>query len=105
LTRRCLSLGELLEKAEALLASPVRTEQEIEMSVASPVLAQLVDSATGGTITYLTREGRRLAAVVPADLAESLAPEPPAGFGTPTSARRLSRVVGVSAGVERDHAS
>jgi len=42
-------------------------------------LNQTVDAAAAaGTITYLTRDGRRIAAIVPADLAESLLPEPSA---------------------------
>jgi antitoxin (DNA-binding transcriptional repressor) of toxin-antitoxin stability system len=53
------------------------TDQEMEMPAGSPVLGQLVDAVANGTVTYLTQEGRRVAAVVPADLAESIVPARP----------------------------
>jgi transcriptional regulator with XRE-family HTH domain len=65
-----LPLVEILEKAETLVAKGVPGTQVIEVPAGSPVMDQLVIAATGGTVTYLTQEGRRVAAVVPADLAE-----------------------------------
>jgi hypothetical protein len=52
------------------------TDKEIEVPVGSPVLDHLLAAAMIGTVTYLTREGRRIAAVVPADIAESLLHDP-----------------------------
>jgi len=42
----------------------------------SPILAQLVEAVADGTIINLTRDGCRLAAVVPIDLVEALLAEP-----------------------------
>jgi hypothetical protein len=52
------------------------TDQEIEVPVGFPFLDHLMAAAMIGTITYLTREGRRIAAVVPADIAESPVHDP-----------------------------
>jgi hypothetical protein len=52
------------------------TDQEIEVPVGFPLLDHLIAAAMIGTVTHVTREGRRIAAVVPADLAESLVHDP-----------------------------
>jgi hypothetical protein len=52
------------------------THQEIEIPEDLAVLHQAVDDATTGMVTYLTREGQRVAAIVPVDLAGALASEP-----------------------------
>jgi hypothetical protein len=46
-------------------------DQEIELPAGSPVLEQLEDAVASGTVTYLTRWRRGVAAIVPADLAAS----------------------------------
>jgi antitoxin (DNA-binding transcriptional repressor) of toxin-antitoxin stability system len=46
-------------------------DQDVELPSGSPILEQLVDAVASGTVTYLTRWGRRVAAIVPADLAAS----------------------------------
>ncbi len=79
------------------------THQEIEVPEDPAVLNQAVDAATGGTVTYLTRQGQRLAAIVPAELVELLLPEPYTdadhlGLSVDKSRRRLellARVQGV----------
>jgi prevent-host-death family protein len=43
-------------------------EREIAVSDARARLAELVDEAESGVVTYLTRHGHRLAAIVPAEL-------------------------------------
>jgi hypothetical protein len=53
------------------------TDQDIEVPLGSPVLDHLLAAAMAGTVTYLTRQGRRVAAVLPADIAESVLQEPP----------------------------
>jgi antitoxin Phd len=50
------------------MAAVVPPEHEIAVSEARAHLAELVDDAEAGTVTYLTRHGRRVAAIVPADL-------------------------------------
>jgi hypothetical protein len=52
------------------------SDQEIEIPMGSPFLDGLLSAAMIGTVIYLTREGRRIAAVVPADIAESLLNDP-----------------------------
>ena len=47
------------------------TAREIEIPRGSPLLDHLARSARDGGFVYLTRDGRRVAAVVPADVAES----------------------------------
>jgi hypothetical protein len=42
------------------------------------ILNQAVDAVATGTVTYLTRDGHRVAAVVPVELAEPAPPEPSA---------------------------
>jgi hypothetical protein len=54
------------------------THQDIEIPQDLTTLNQAVEAAITGTVTYLTREGNRVAAIVPADLAEPLPSEPPA---------------------------
>ena len=78
--------------------------QEVEIPEGSPALDQVVDAATAGTVTYLTREGQRLAAIVPAELAEFLLPEPAVedddpGLSADKSRRRLE-VVARAQGVQ-----
>jgi transcriptional regulator with XRE-family HTH domain len=93
-----MSLGEALEKAETLAATPAPTEQETQVPADSPVIGQLADAAASGTVTYLTRDGRRIAAVVPADLAEAVLPEPPVAddddlvLSTAASRRKLQQL-------------
>ncbi len=48
------------------------TAREIESPRGSVLFEHLVRSARDGGFVYLTRDGRRVAAVVPADIAESL---------------------------------
>lgn len=43
-----------------------------ELPGEDPVLDRLADEAGGGEVIYLTRDGRRVAALVPADVAEAL---------------------------------
>lgn len=45
--------------------------RDLEMPWGSPVFEHLAAVATGGGTVYLTRFGRRVAAIVPADVAES----------------------------------
>jgi hypothetical protein len=52
---------------------------EIEVPADAPALNQAVDAAGRGTVTYLTRQGRRVAAIVPSLLAEAVLFEPSAG--------------------------
>jgi antitoxin (DNA-binding transcriptional repressor) of toxin-antitoxin stability system len=54
------------------------THQEIEIPEDLAILNQAVDAAAAGTVTYLTRDGHRVAAVVPVELAEPAPPEPSA---------------------------
>ncbi|MCF2528651.1 type II toxin-antitoxin system prevent-host-death family antitoxin [Yinghuangia soli] len=49
---------------------PLPTPHEVPVSEARPRLAELVDEAAGGSVVYLTKHGRRVAAIVPADLPE-----------------------------------
>jgi antitoxin Phd len=49
---------------------PLPTPFEVPVSEARPRLAELVDDAASGQVVYLTRHGRRVAAIVPADLPE-----------------------------------
>ncbi|UGQ14200.1 type II toxin-antitoxin system prevent-host-death family antitoxin [Yinghuangia sp. ASG 101] len=51
-------------------SEPVNHPVEIPVSEARPRLAELVDDAAHGRVVYLTRHGRRVAAIVPADLPE-----------------------------------
>lgn len=51
-------------------SEPVNPPVEIPVSEARPRLAELVEGAAHGQVTYLTRHGRRVAAIVPADLPE-----------------------------------
>lgn len=53
-----------------MTAEPLHTPTEVAVSEARPRLAELVDEAAGGQVIYLTRHGRRVAAIVPADLPE-----------------------------------
>jgi len=54
-------------------AEPIRPEQELSISAARDELADIVSRAHySGRITYVTRRGQRLAAIVPADLAEAI---------------------------------
>ncbi|NUU23417.1 MAG: type II toxin-antitoxin system prevent-host-death family antitoxin [Streptomycetaceae bacterium] len=43
---------------------------DVPVSDARPRLAEIVDEAAHGRVTYLTKHGRRVAAIVPADLPE-----------------------------------
>ena len=52
------------------------TAREIEIPRGSVLFDHLARSAQDGGFAYLTRDGRRVAAVVPADVAESLEEEP-----------------------------
>ena len=47
---------------------------EMQIPADLATLNQVVDAATDGTITYLTRDGQRLATLIPAELAELLLP-------------------------------
>jgi len=51
------------------------THQEIEIPKDLAVLHQAADATATGIVTYLTREGQRVAAIVPVDLAEVLPAE------------------------------
>jgi prevent-host-death family protein len=54
-------------------AEPIRPDQELSISAARDELADIVSRAHySGRITYVTRRGQRLAAIVPADLAEAI---------------------------------
>ena len=55
------------------------TDREIDVPPGSGLLEHLVATATVGGTIYLTRDGQRIAAVVPADVAESIEREPAAG--------------------------
>ncbi|MDG4767719.1 type II toxin-antitoxin system prevent-host-death family antitoxin [Solwaraspora sp. WMMD406] len=56
-----------------MTAEPIRPEQELSISAARDKLADIVSRAHySGRITYVTRRGQRLAAIVPADLAEAI---------------------------------
>ena len=73
--------------------------QEVEIPEGSPALDQVVDAATAGTVTYLTREGQRVE-----ELAEFLLPEPAVedddpGLSADKSRRRLE-VVARAQGVQ-----
>lgn len=48
------------------------TARELELPRGSALLHHLADAVSDGNVVYLTRFGRRVAAVVAADLAESL---------------------------------
>jgi len=50
------------------MTTQVWPEHEIAVSEARAKLAELVDDAESGTVTYLTRHGNRVAAIVPAEL-------------------------------------
>jgi hypothetical protein len=54
----------------------VSSTGDIEVPLGSPILEHLLALATIGGFQYLTRNGRRVAAVIPADIAESLQAEP-----------------------------
>jgi hypothetical protein len=56
-------------------------DQEIEIPAGWPLLDRLLAAAMTGAVTYLARDGRRVAAVLPADLAESIVNEPLPGDG------------------------
>jgi hypothetical protein len=70
------------------------TDRELEVPAGSPVLDELVSAAANGAFICLTRNGHRVAAVVPAEIAESLLrdpfdeddehPEPPIDHGRRT---------------------
>jgi hypothetical protein len=53
------------------------TDQEIEIPPGWPLTDHLLAAAKAGARIYLTQDGLRVAAVVPADVAESLHREPP----------------------------
>jgi hypothetical protein len=53
------------------------TDGDVEIPEGLPVVDHLVAAAMIGTVSYVTREGRRVAAVVPADIAESMLQDPP----------------------------
>jgi hypothetical protein len=82
---------------------------EIEIPEDLAILNQAVDAATDGTITYLMRDGRRLAALIPAELAELLLPgratDADPGRSADKSRRRLellARVQGVEPSTDPD---
>jgi antitoxin Phd len=52
---------------------PLEPDVEIAVSDARSQLADLVDQAEHGKVIYLTRHGRRAAAIVPVDLPEQAA--------------------------------
>jgi hypothetical protein len=56
----------------------VTHEEETEVPPGTPILSESIGLAVEGVVTYLTRGGRRIAAVVPVELAESIPPAPPA---------------------------
>jgi prevent-host-death family protein len=49
-------------------AEPIPAEVEVAVSDARSQLADLVDQAEAGKVIYLTRHGRRVAALAPADM-------------------------------------
>jgi antitoxin Phd len=51
-------------------AEAIPPQQEVAVSEARSRLAELVETAEGGNVVYLTRHGRRVAAIVPVDLPE-----------------------------------
>jgi prevent-host-death family protein len=51
-----------------MTAEVLPPEQEIAVSEARSRLAELVETAEAGTVTYLTRHGHRVAAIVPVDV-------------------------------------
>jgi antitoxin Phd len=56
-----------------MTAEPIRSSQEMSISAARDALADVVSRAHyGGRITYVTRRGQRLAAIVPAEIAEAI---------------------------------
>jgi len=56
-----------------MTAEPLRPDQEMSISAARDELADVVSRAHySGRITYVTRRGQRLAAIVPAELAEAI---------------------------------
>lgn len=56
-----------------MTAQPIPEPQEMPISTARDDLANVVSRAHyNGRITYLTRRGQRLAAIVPAELAEAI---------------------------------
>jgi antitoxin Phd len=56
-----------------MTAEPIRNEQEMSISAAREELADVVSRAHyNGRITYVTRRGQRLAAIVPAEVAEAI---------------------------------
>ena len=58
--------------ADGSLALVDANAREMELPRASAVFEHLAAIAGGGGVVYLTRFGRRVAAVVPADVAEAL---------------------------------
>jgi hypothetical protein len=76
--------------------------REIEVPPGWPLFDHLLIEAMSGAVTYLTRDGRRLAAVVPADVAESMLQEPadgdaddPPPLGPPRTLDELRREQGI----------
>ena len=55
-------------------------ELEISVSEARSRLADLVDEAEAGKVIYLSRHGRRAAALVPADMPEQVASDQARAF-------------------------
>jgi antitoxin (DNA-binding transcriptional repressor) of toxin-antitoxin stability system len=48
------------------------TEREIDVPAGLAFLAQLMERAEAGRVTYLTHKGHRIATVVPADVVETV---------------------------------
>ncbi|SNT61563.1 antitoxin Phd [Asanoa hainanensis] len=63
-------------------AEPLPPAEDLEISVsdARARLAELVDEAEAGKVIYLSRHGRRAAALVPADLPEQVASDQARAF-------------------------
>lgn len=56
-----------------MTAEPIGNDQEMSISAARDRFADLVSRAHySGRITYVTRRGQRLAAIVPAEIAEAI---------------------------------
>jgi hypothetical protein len=53
------------------------TDPDVEIPPGSPILDPLLAAAAIGKVTFLTQGGGRVAALVPADIAESILREPP----------------------------
>ena len=64
--------GSIWFSADGSLALVDRNAREIELPRGSALFEHLAETAAGGGIVYLTRHGRRVAAVVPVDVAEAL---------------------------------